>query len=251
MTLVYSVEGSIGAGKSTFLRDLQAYVDRNDGLYNKVLIVPEPIEEWTTTELQHREMEIMSPLAAFYDQPEENAAIFQMYVMFSRVMALRRAVTRFVSTHGHHPRIIFAERFGGLADEEVFVRVLCERGLISIHQYEMYKRVYNFLLDFQIDYDDLRILYVQAPFNTTRVRIAERDREAERTADTGHVLRIYNRYEAWLGNGGYHTMPSGEVIPVIRVDNGHERHRMVDEIRNLFQSELCLQYIHTRNNNEV
>lgn len=245
--LVYSVEGCIGAGKSTFLTDLESYVRNNDGLYNKVLIVPEPVDEWTRVHHEHVDgMEIMSPLQSFYNEPESNAAVFQMYVMMSRVMSLRRAIVRFIAEHSVQPRIIFAERFGGLADEEVFVRVLCERGLITIHQYEMYKRVHDFILsDFQIDYDDLCILYIQAAFNTTRVRIYARDREAERAADTGHVLRIYNRYEAWLGNAGHHTLPgTDEVIPIIRINNENQRHHLMNDIRNLFQSELCMHHLH-------
>lgn len=240
--LIYSVEGAIGAGKSTFLDELVNYVNTNDDLYRKVLIVPEPVDEWCSGGQVDGGEEI-SPLHAFYDNPEENASIFQVYVLMSRLNYLQTKLREFRDEFHEYPSVIFVERFGGLADEEVFVRVLCDRGLIKIHQYEMYRRILSSLKEFHIKYDDMALIYITAPFNTTRIRIAQRARDAENIADTGHILRIYNRYEAWLGSEEYFASDERGLVPIIRIDNQRPRHYMRNSIENIFKSELCITHL--------
>ena len=240
--IIYSVEGAIGVGKSTFLNELTNYINGNDELYRKVLIVPEPVEEWTQGG-QIEGGEEISPLHAFYDNPEENGVIFQVYVLMSRMKILHDKIVSFCSRFDQLPSVIFVERFGGLADEEVFVRVLCERGIIKMHQYEMYRRILLSLHDYNVNYDNLALIYITAPFNTTRVRIQERNREAENLADVGHILRIYNRYEAWLGEEEFYNSITRGLIPIIRVDNQRPIHQLRSSIENIFKSEMCVEQL--------
>lgn len=240
--IVYSVEGAIGVGKSTFLTELTNYINTNDNLYRKVLVVPEPVDEWTQGG-QIEGGEEISPLHAFYDNPEENAAIFQVYVLMSRMNVLHQKLISFIEQFDAPPSVIFVERFGGFADEEVFVRVLCERGMIKMHQYEMYRRVLMSLNRFNLDYDHLALVYVTAPFNTTRIRIEERNREAENLADIGHLLRIYNRYEAWLGEEEYYNSVTRGLIPIIRVDNQRPIYQLRSNIENIFKSQMCVEHL--------
>jgi deoxyadenosine/deoxycytidine kinase len=244
--LVYSVEGAIGVGKTTFLNELSNYVNTNDGLHSKVLIVPEPVDEWCAGGAVEGGEE-MSPLEAFYDNPEENAAIFQVYVLISRLQYLQNRLEQFRDEFDDYPNVIFVERFGGLADEEVFVRVLCDRGIIKIHQYEMYRRILLSLKAYNIPYEDLALVYITAPFNTTRVRIAQRAREAENIADVGHILRIYNRYEAWLAQEEFYNCPSNGLIPIYQIDNQRPQHYLRNSIENIFKSEVCVRHLNKNN----
>ncbi len=240
--LIYSVEGAIGVGKSTFLDELTCYVNGNDFLHRKVLIVPEPIEDWCRPGAVEGGEE-MSPLEAFYDNPEENAAIFQVYVLLSRMDYLQNRLEEFRNQFDEYPSVIFVERFGGLADEEVFVRVLCDRGIIKIHQFEIYMRILSSLKSHCIQYEDLALIYITAPFNTTRIRIAQRAREAENVADIGHILRIYNRYEAWLGEDGFYNSPMNGLIPIYHIDNQKPREYLRNSIENIFKSEMCARHL--------
>ena len=71
------VEGNISVGKTTFLRSV---CDSSPQLSQKVEVVPEPIEEWKST--QHGDHNL---LELFYSDPERYAYIFQMYVFCTRV----------------------------------------------------------------------------------------------------------------------------------------------------------------------
>jgi len=235
--IIYSIEGAIGVGKTTFIRAIQQYVSNNDGLRGKVLVVEEPVDEWSRTPIAGGE--VMSPLMAFYESSEINAAMFQAYVLISRIGDLQRKIHKFEEEFGEEPRVIIVERYGGISDADVFCHILCARGDINIHQAEMYTRIYDEMMPFIIKGDDLRILYITAPFNDTRMRINDRDREAERIADTGHILRIFNRYEAMFADADTYLL-GNVVVPVETYVNTYE-HEMINVIRRLFTSHaVCL-----------
>lgn len=239
--IIYNIEGAVGSGKTTFLDTVEDYTNTHG--YAGVLVVREPVDEWTHGG-QVEGGEEISPLRAFYEEPEENAGLFQVYAFVSRMCKVDREIRGYEAAYGELPKAVFVERFGGYADENVFVRVLCERGIIKMHQYEMYRRILDLWRSrFSFPEHEMVILYLTAPFNVTRTRIADRDREAERVADTGHILRIYNAYEAWLGRDD--TIVDTLLDRIVRVyalDNTLAAHRMIHHVEEIFQSETFLDH---------
>lgn len=235
--IIYNVEGAVGVGKTTFLNVVDEYINSHADLIDRILIVREPVEDWVRGGQIEGGDEI-SPLRAFYENPEENAALFQVYVFISRMEAIDRAIHEYMIAHGELPKVVFVERFGGYADDYVFVRILCQRGLIRIHQYEMYRRIIDlWRRRFPFHDHEHVILYLTAPFSVTRERIDLRNRDAERNVDMTHLLNVYNAYDRWLGNGTF--VEGDNLIRVEAIDSTLDMYQLRRYVDNLFRlSEL-------------
>ena len=74
--ILLSIEGNIGAGKTTFLRLL------NENLKIPFEVVPEPVADWQRFGGPDKKFDLLD---LFYREPKKYAYIFQSYCFFSRL----------------------------------------------------------------------------------------------------------------------------------------------------------------------
>lgn len=150
---IVSIEGNIGAGKTTIMNHLKAAVSRLILPYN-IIFVPEPIEEWTSkitlTDYHKNVMpkealacEMVSPLQHMYDgirTPSlRSSFMFQIVAFASRMRKMEEAIA---SAPKDKNFVLVCER-GLLSDNLVFTRQMISQGLISPHEAFAYNMVWE------------------------------------------------------------------------------------------------------------
>lgn len=80
MVCNFSIEGNIGAGKSTILNEIQKLIDLDKSNF-RLQIMPEPVEKWCESLLPNGR----SMLESYYEERKTNAFPFQMFVTLTHV----------------------------------------------------------------------------------------------------------------------------------------------------------------------
>ena len=152
---MYIIEGTIGAGKSTFLKLLaQAIKD--------ITIKLESVDNW-----QHQEYG-QSLLAQFYENPQRWAFSFETFTMKQRVYEYLKA--------GTHIQPLFIERsiFSG---HYVFARNSFESGFMTLTEWNIYQEWFTFLT--KKSTQPTGFIYLKLDPQIAYERIKKRNRSAE------------------------------------------------------------------------
>ncbi len=143
-------------------------------------------------------------LAAYYGDPDgmrRYALPLQLHFLATRFAALRR----------------MRARGGGWVldrtwyeDAEIFARGAFERGQMTTEEFDLYERLYGELLYSPAARAPTLLVYLDAPLDEIRARIARRGREKERDTPVEYWDELHARYERWIG--------AFRRCPVLRVD---------------------------------
>jgi deoxyadenosine/deoxycytidine kinase len=171
--MIISVEGNIGAGKSTFLEKL-----KNE--FPDAYFVPEPVDEWNTIV----DKKGTTILERYYDDPKKYAFSFQMMAFITRIKLLKAAPK---------DRLVITER-SVFTDREIFAKMLYDSGKIEDIEYSIYLRWFDELVgDLKID----GIIYLKTGHLTCFNRIKSRNRQGEHIPPS-YVADCQYYHEKWL-----------------------------------------------------
>ena len=171
--MIISVEGNIGAGKSTFLEKL-----KNE--FPEAYFVPEPVDEWSTI-VDEKGTTI---LERYYEDPKRYAFSFQMMAFITRIKLLKAAPK---------DRLVITER-SVFTDREIFAKMLHDDGKIEDIEYAIYLRWFDELVgDLKID----GIIYLKTGHLTCFNRIKSRNRQGEHIPPS-YVANCQYYHEKWL-----------------------------------------------------
>ncbi len=193
------LEGTIGAGKSTFLRLLlQALESRLP-----VVTIQEPVQKWVDVGI----------LQAFYENPKENAYKFQTYTFLTRWKALKEGNSSSADTIRIVERSIFSDRY-------VFAEALHESGLISDMEWAMYVEWWESLceLEREVGPRDNKFIYLRADPETAYARMKKRARDGEAGVSIEYLRENVERHDRWLL-----ALPTERVL-IIDVNSDFEEH---------------------------
>lgn len=180
--IIISVDGNIGAGKSTIISQLKGTFK---GMPN-VLFIQEPVDTVWNTVVDERGETLLSN---FYSNPEKHAFTFQMMAYISRLSILKEAVANLDYD------IIITER-SLETDRNVFEKMLHDSGVIS----KMEHTVYNMWFDeFYAPVRCSAIIYIRASVDTCMARIQQRSREGE-TVSRDYITQCVKYHEDWIMN---------------------------------------------------
>jgi deoxyadenosine/deoxycytidine kinase len=161
-TVIISVDGNIGSGKSTKVRDLEKYYTEKGR--NDVIFIQEPVDSWNSVVDENG----VTILSNYYKNQKRFAFRLQMLAYISRLSLLRDAVKK-----GY--KYIITERCVG-TDRNVFSKMLYDKGDIEHDEYIIYKKWYEeFISDVPIG----AIVYIKASPETCLERVNIRAREGE------------------------------------------------------------------------
>lgn len=177
--VIFSIEGNIGSGKSTFLNHLKTnYQDR-------FVFIPEPVEQWKTIidpETGKNKIEL------FYGDMKTHAFSFQMMAYISRLAAIKRAVRENPGKH------IIVER-SLYTDKNVFAKMLYEDSLISSTDYQIYTKWFD---EFIQELPETKYIYIQTSPEIAIERIRRRGRSGEEGITLEYIQRCHRMHEEWL-----------------------------------------------------
>jgi deoxyadenosine/deoxycytidine kinase len=163
--VLISIEGNIGAGKSSLLEELRARGYRT---------YPEPVDEWQEW------------LQRFYENKNRWAFSFQMMVLAS-FFQQGYAVGSFV------------ER-SCISCRQVFGQLLYNQGHLSTKEWDLFKRLCDL-----VTWQPNLVIYVHTPAGACLERIKERGRVGEDGIDAEYVGRIEFQYTNMLKYFGGET----------------------------------------------
>lgn len=131
MISIVSIEGNIGAGKSTFLEELKIMFKDN----KNVVFLDEPVETWESVKDKYG----VSMLQKFYSNPMKYSFAFQMMAYVSRLSTLKKAINEL---EGDEKKVIITER-SIYTDKCVFAKMLFDEGMMEDVEYQIYTKWFD------------------------------------------------------------------------------------------------------------
>ena len=183
MTYIFSIEGNIGSGKSTLVKELQKSVPNI--LDKKVVYVQEPVNEWS--KIKDKKGETI--LEKFYADQHKYAFSFQTMAYISRLALLRNIVRE------NPDAIIITER-SVFTDREVFAKMLYDEGKIEDVDYQIYLKWFD---EFIEEIPITGLIYVTTTPEKSKQRVDLRARVGE-SIPLPYLQRCHDYHESWIKN---------------------------------------------------
>ena len=165
---VVSIEGNVGAGKTSLIRSIQkrlASEDRKD-----IIILEEPVDEWTKVtdgcdNIMH----------SFYKHPNLHAFAFQTLIAFTTMRSM------FEATYNHpDAKVILCER-SLFSSAKVFAEALRDEGAMNEVEMEVYRQMVE---EENIQWmNPMKLIYLETSPEICLERIQARGREEEGKID--------------------------------------------------------------------
>ena len=191
MTITISIEGNVGAGKSTFLSSFSDVGEEID-------LLLEPVEQWQNLE-GHNLLKLM------YEDPKQNTFLFQMYVMLTDLMRHLKPSTK---------RARLVERYSGSL---IFIAASQIKGDISPEQtavLDAWRSAMSVIPGFQMRPD--AIIYLKTSPRVAFQRIKERNRDEERGVKLEFIEELHMLHEIFFSE--ISDLNSEKPIKVFTVD---------------------------------
>ena len=180
MSVILSIEGNIGSGKSTIIEHLKDnYKDEN------IIFLPEPVDEWENI----KDKDNNSVLQNFYADQKKYSFAFQMMAYISRLNLLRNTIKN------NPNKIIISER-SLFTDKYVFAKMLYDSDNMNEIEYKIYNNWFSSFLDLA---PVSKMIYLKTDPKISFERISIRNREGENNIPYDYIenCHIYhnNMYE--------------------------------------------------------
>jgi deoxyadenosine/deoxycytidine kinase len=179
--LLLSVEGNIGAGKSTFLERIQKE-------WPDVTVVLEPVGTWMSV----KDSSGKSLLDYFYEDKQRWSYTFQTCAFLTRMMDTEQALASLATDK----KIVITER-SVLTDRYVFADMLRKDGCMNALEYDLYCRWFD---RFASGISVGGIIHLQTDPSTSLVRIGTRGRVAEGGIALEYLESLEAQHQSWLSS---------------------------------------------------
>ncbi len=196
---MYIVEGNIGAGKSTFLRLIQAQLPQ-------LSVIFEPLHNWQS------QVYGQSILSQFYNDPHRWA-----YTMETLAMACR--VQEHIQEQANPNPLRLMER-SIYSGHYVFATNDYHNGFLSSLEWNIYLEWFNFLVAGHCQ-APRGIIYLKVDPEIAYERIKKRDRRAEKNISLDYIKQIHACHEAFLIEKT-DILPELRSVPVLILDCNKE-----------------------------
>lgn len=179
---IISIEGNIGAGKTTLIRMLKESMHDIDFLL-------EPIDKWQDVGGENL-------LGAFYKDASRYAFLFQCRAFMTRIKQLEEKMSDPMCKD-----IIVIER-SWFSDRMCFSQVLREDGTITEMEWIVYKelfdQMFNFIQKAKMNID--KYIYVDCSIDAVYNRIKERNRGEESSIPEEYLKKLKAKHDSWLND---------------------------------------------------
>ena len=194
---IYSIEGNIGAGKTTILNIIGQHFD-------DVTFVEEPVSQW-------QNLGGCNLLEKFYQDPERWGFSFEFYSMLSKIKCLLKAAES-------EKNIVIIER--SLLSNKIFFDISKDMNKLNDLEYGMLINTYNFYK--QNVYPILNgIIYLNTPVDVCVQRIIQRNRGGENNLDKNYLLMLKEKFDELSNNS---------TIPTLVIDGNFDLERDSNKI---------------------
>ena len=183
MARLISIEGNIGSGKSTFVRELQRHYSDPANCFNlKICFLQEPVDVWNTI----TDEDGKTVIECFYADNKKYAFAFQMMAYISRLANIKNALKQ-------NYDIIFMERCLN-TDRNVFAQMLYDDKKINEIEYKIYNKWFD---EFLADFPNIIYIYLKTDPVVASERIMKRSRLGE-TIPLEYLVKCHEYHNKWL-----------------------------------------------------
>lgn len=177
MTIIISIEGNIGSGKSSVIRELKKK-------YKQFYYLEEPVDSWTNVKDDNGK----TILDLFYGDNTRWAYTFQNLAYITRVKQILAIKDKY--------EYIVMER-SIFTDRNVFANILEQDGHINKIEKGLYDKWFDFLKkDVKVD----GYIYIKADPKTSLERIRKRNRSGEENITLEYLEKLHKAHNEWLYN---------------------------------------------------
>jgi deoxyadenosine/deoxycytidine kinase len=181
--IIISIEGNIGAGKSTILEELKSRMSGSED----IKFVKEPVDIWETVQDEDGK----TILEKFYENSKMYAFQFQVMALTTRLSLLRNTIRA-----NPNCKVIICER-SVEADKQIFAKMLHNDGIISYMDYKIYCLLATeHASDFVVD----GYVYINADAEICHQRISKRSRSGESQIELEYLQKCKKYHDDWLEN---------------------------------------------------
>lgn len=179
---IYSIEGNIGIGKSTILKNLKEYI--ND---DNIIFLQEPVNMWEGIKDKNGE----SIIKKFYENQKNYAFPFQILAYTTRLSILRDALN-----NNPNCKAIICER-SLEADKNIFAKMLYDDDIIEDINYKIYEKFFDIYSEkYKID----GIIYLNSSADICHNRILKRARDGESNISLEYLQKCKKYHDDWLND---------------------------------------------------
>jgi deoxyadenosine/deoxycytidine kinase len=186
--IIISIDGNIGAGKSTILKRLKEE-------HPEFHYIDEPVNLWTSLEDENNE----SLLKLYYKDKKRWSFTFQNYVLISRMLytidkieSWKKECEKDKSKLKNN--VFITERFID-TDFNIFTKMLFDDGFINKMEWDIYNNWYNFLTNkYKLNY----VIYLNISPETCKERINKRARDGEENITLEFLEKIDSYHQKWF-----------------------------------------------------
>ena len=178
---IFTIEGNIGSGKSTFVKHLKEYYKNNNSIY----FLDEPVEEWN--EIKDESNKNM--IEKYYENQTRYAFAFQMMAYITRITKLQKALN-----DGYN--IIITERCI-YTDKNVFAKMLYDENKIEHVEYVIYNKWFE---EFTANIPDIKVIYIKTKPEIAKERINFRNRKGEENIPLEYLQKCDIYHTNWVNN---------------------------------------------------
>ena len=193
--ILVSIEGNIGAGKSSFLTALKSSIG-DELLGRQVIFLQEPVDEWQNI----KDKNGVDILTKFYGDQEKYAFKFQMMAYISRQAMVRRAMRE-------NPNSVIISERCVFTDRKVFAKMLYDAGKIDDIEFKIYN---NWFDEFAMDTQYNGHVYLRAVPQTCYDRVRKRNRDGE-DIPIEYLTDCPDNHDNWLTQVGSTLVLNAEI----------------------------------------
>ena len=202
-----SLEGSIGAGKSSFLRMIQDHLGPE-----RAYTMTEPVDTW-------KDVRGHNLLEAFYQDPVGHGYLFQTYAFMSRLRATKQCFDVCKGRVGLEVQVIERSAY---SDRYVFAQNAYETGLIRDLDWAAYLDLWSFYTQLAHSGSLDGVIFLDVSVDCCHERTRKRARPEEKAVSREYLEQLQQKHDAWLPQGAKH---SSDGIPLLRLDGNQEFER--------------------------
>jgi len=175
-----SIEGNIGAGKSTIVNLLKEKFSNN----SEIIFLEEPISEWNDI----KDLEGKTILTKFYEDQKSYSFSFQMMAYISRLNMIKNIIKQ------NKYKIIITERCLN-TDRYVFAKMLYDSKNINEIEYNIYLKWFNSFLDIYPEDTLNKIIYLKTSPEICYSRVNKRNRTGENNISLEYLQNCHLYHE--------------------------------------------------------
>lgn len=203
---VFSVEGNIGVGKSTFLKKLNEQ-------FNELEVILEPHKHWQSINGKNL-------LDFFYKNMQRWAYSFETYALMTRISCLDKIE--------ESKKNIFVLERSIMTNYNTFGKACYLSGLMNEMEWVMYGEFYNWIIEKEKNKPNF-FIYLRASPDTCYERINKRKRSEEERIEKNYLEILHQYHDNWLFKE--------RNIPVLTLDVDFDFEHNINEW-NLIQSKI-------------